>query len=308
MAFCHFVIAFFRLKYYYYKSVFLSDYAISSDDMSGNFSGILYVAGQKQFRPAFLFFGAILEKTCVFVDGENLRHSICDLFETEFDSQDYLPNTSWDRFFDSVVEKTGSPKRFRTYWYAIAHLDVHPQQIEKLDTSDLSINFLKKSSDDFKERYAKINKENILDLKKLVDDTKAFLTRKKESMRKRFDGWHIVQDRIATDNNAIEFRRAGAIRFNCFNNELGNEKAVDVKLAIDLLKLHPIYDVAVLVSGDQDYVPAVQAVKDLGKRVVNICFTTKKGNLLPGGSKHLNKITDSFCSIDYLDMKKYMGL
>ena len=81
-------------------------------------------------------------------------------------------------------------------------------------------------------------------------------------MRARFDGWTTIQNNISVNHESIEFRRAGAIRFNLFNESLGKEKAVDVKLAIDLLMLREIYDTAVIVSGDQDYVPAVQAAKD----------------------------------------------
>lgn len=153
-----------------------------------------------------------------------------------------------------------------------------------------------------------MNVSNEGEIKKLVEDTKAYLIKKRENMKRRFDGWHIIQDKIAIAFNAIEFRRAGAIRYNCFTNELGSEKAVDVKLAVDLLQLHTIYDVAILVSGDQDYVPVVEAVKDLGKKVINICFLAKNGNLLPGGSRHLNKITDSFTAIEYENMKSLMNI
>ena len=47
------------------------------------------------------------------------------------------------------------------------------------------------------------------------------------------------------------------------------EKGVDVMLATDLLQFawDGLYDVAVLVSGDGDFAPAVQAVKNKGKHV-----------------------------------------
>lgn len=36
-------------------------------------------------------------KVCIFVDGENLRHSIVDLFRGEFDKHDYLPkDANWE--------------------------------------------------------------------------------------------------------------------------------------------------------------------------------------------------------------------
>ena len=101
---------------------------------------------------------------------------------------------------------------------------------------------------------------------------------------------------------------AGAISYDLFTGQFGPEKAVDVKLAIDLSELRNIYEVAIIVSGDQDYVPAVQVVKDHGKRVINVAFEGRNGRLLPGGARRLNQITDSALIIKYNDLKKYLGL
>ena len=118
------------------------------------------------------------------------------------------------------------------------------------------------------------------------------LQHRRERFQHRFDGWTRIQDAIAERYDAIEFRRAGAISYNLFDTRLGQEKAVDVKLACDMIFLKDIYDVAVVVSGDQDYVPAVELIKDYGKRVVNVAFETRGGKLLPGGARGLNQATD----------------
>ena len=62
------------------------------------------------------------------------------------------------------------------------------------------------------------------------------------------------------------------------------EKGVDVMIAIDLLKFayEDLYDTAILVSGDGDFYPAIQAVKDLGKHVEIAGFDT---NISPESSK-----------------------
>lgn len=83
---------------------------------------------------------------------------------------------------------------------------------------------------------------------------------------------------------------------------------MDIKLATDLIKLKDIYDVAVIVSGDQDYVPAVDAIKDFGKHTVNVAFLTEQNRLLPGGAKRLNQSTDRSMEIKHLDLKKYLNL
>lgn len=52
-------------------------------------------------------------------------------------------------------------------------------------------------------------------------------------------------------------------------NEYTTEKRVDTRLVADLIHYaaHGAYDAAVLVSGDDDFVPAVEAVNALGKQV-----------------------------------------
>jgi len=59
-------------------------------------------------------------RVCVFVDGENFRHSIVELFPS-FNEADYLPNGDWAKLFDWIVEKSieGEGNRIRTYWYVI---------------------------------------------------------------------------------------------------------------------------------------------------------------------------------------------
>jgi NYN domain-containing protein len=73
--------------------------------------------------------------------------------------------------------------------------------------------------------------------------------------------------------------RAPLVFYNLFVDDFGREKGVDVDLATDLLELKDIYDVAVIVSGDQDYVPAVRKVKDKGKHVVNVSFLKRDGKV-----------------------------
>ncbi len=69
-------------------------------------------------------------------------------------------------------------------------------------------------------------------------------------------------------------------RFICNNCNKENiikyrvEKGVDVRLAVDLLQyaFDDQYDTAILITEDGDFVPAVQEVKRLGKKVENAHF------------------------------------
>jgi len=73
------------------------------------------------------------------------------------------------------------------------------------------------------------------------------------------------------------------------------EKGVDTKLAVDMVTLayKNMYDVAILVSGDGDFVPVVKGVQDFGKEVVNAYFKEKE---IKG--YHLRKVCDSFIRLD----------
>jgi len=70
------------------------------------------------------------------------------------------------------------------------------------------------------------------------------------------------------------------------------EKGIDIKIAIDMLNLayNNVYDTAILVSGDGDFVDAVEGVKDLGKHVEHAYFQS-------GQSQHLRQSCDRYIKL-----------
>ena len=75
------------------------------------------------------------------------------------------------------------------------------------------------------------------------------------------------------------------------------EKKVDINIAIDIISLayENVYDTAVLVSGDGDFVPAVKKVKELDKNVEVWAFRYSLANALkeelePGNIHYLDDI------------------
>jgi len=69
------------------------------------------------------------------------------------------------------------------------------------------------------------------------------------------------------------------------------EKGVDINIAVDMVKMayHNIYDAAILISGDGDFVPAVKVVQETGKKVINAYFGDKARK-----GYHLRKVCDEF--------------
>ncbi len=72
------------------------------------------------------------------------------------------------------------------------------------------------------------------------------------------------------------------------------EKGIDVQLATDLLthSFKNNYDVAILVAGDNDFVGAIQAVKDNGKHVEVALFGKQ------GTSKELRSTADRVITLN----------
>jgi len=80
------------------------------------------------------------------------------------------------------------------------------------------------------------------------------------------------------------------------------EKGVDVALVTDMLSMafKNAYDVAILVSGDNDYVGAVEEIKRLGKRVEIASFEHNIKDNTKFISPDLKMIADKFISLDQL--------
>lgn len=252
--------------------------------------------------------GQSLARVCVFVDGENFRHSIVDLFP-KFRQADYLPKSAeWSQLFDWIAgQARAGAERVRTYWYVIRNIDFYPYEFPDSSKEPDKLKRLLSRHKPYQTELDRIG-DHAARIDRMSQIVKE-LRQSQDRMTRRFDGWTVVQDGIAGRHMAIEFRRAGAINCNLFeNNQLGKEKAVDVKLASDLISLKDIYDVAVIVSGDQDYVPAVDVVKDYGKRVVNVAFMTLSGQLLPGGARRLNQATDWSLTIKHADLANFLKI
>lgn len=79
-------------------------------------------------------------------------------------------------------------------------------------------------------------------------------------------------------------------------------KEDDIHLAVDMIKLayNKAYDTAILVSSDGDFVPAVQAVKEIGKNVENIGFENKF-------SYHLQQESDRFVKLRKDAVEQFFG-
>lgn len=73
-------------------------------------------------------------RVCIFVDGENFRHAIVDLF-SNFSQEQYLPhNAKWEDLFDYLTDETSNQggQRIRTYWYVIGNTEFYPHRLPNI--------------------------------------------------------------------------------------------------------------------------------------------------------------------------------
>ncbi|MFH1169163.1 MAG: NYN domain-containing protein [Chloroflexota bacterium] len=96
--------------------------------------------------------------------------------------------------------------------------------------------------------------------------------------------------------NAIPYTelRLGRLVYNNWPSSPPYEKGTDVQLATDMIthSFKNNYDLAVLVAGDNDYVSAIQAVKDNGKHIEVALFGKE------GTSRQLRGVADQVIAIN----------
>jgi uncharacterized LabA/DUF88 family protein len=130
---------------------------------------------------------------------------------------------------------------------------------------------------------------------------------------RRLIGAYIFDAVSVTDHSTFDPKRRlhDALRFQGFRvvarevnyGEEGEQKEVDVALATELVAcaLRNAFDVAVVVSGDRDFVPAVERVRTEGKRVEVAFFGTAEA---PGAkssfSHYLQRAADRVHNLDEL--------
>lgn len=82
--------------------------------------------------------------------------------------------------------------------------------------------------------------------------------------------------------------------------EDGKQKEVDVTLTVEML-MHAVndhYDVAILMSGDRDFIPAISAVQTLGKKVEVVAYTGST-------SREVISVSDKFIRMEKLPVIEY---
>ena len=191
----------------------------------------------------------------------------------------------------------------RAYWYVTREIDFWPYKIpyewrerEKFLMDNRIMTRLNEQGINFPK-----GKEGLRQVKEE-------LQKRRQAIQKRANGWQQVHTAIERRYNQIQFQRVGSIRYDLVERSFGNEKGVDTQLATDMITLSNIYDIALLVSGDADYIPPVSAVKNMGKLVYSVSFLTADGTKLPGGAWRLERSVDGQIELPFEQVRKRLGI
>ena len=257
-------------------------------------------------------------KTCIFIDTSNFIHSIKDLFSRDqlIDPNHFLPpNANWKKFFQWLSKKADGNDFLRAYFYHASEYKIYPEETS-LASLPLFWDAFKKGYKD-KEVVAKM-KKNLPNNQPLINAhfkgprfklLRDCFRQAKESYKSRKDNAENVQrmkHAVCLKHERLEFAKGGTCRFDLINNEFKQEKGVDVNLAVDMIKLSAIYDVCILISGDQDFVPVVQFLKDTGKLVYVVSFTKKSNTAVKSLSPILARTCDKTIECPYEQVKKFL--
>lgn len=259
-------------------------------------------------------------KTVLFIDGRNLKYNLRafkfqapdeskggEIGFYSLDEKHFL----WEEFFRGVIgrfnERLGIDHRLmRVYWY---HADKIRPFKKRPELAEIVVN-------DYKERYPELTIAKVNELARNWYEVE-------------HDHFQLAKDRIyegiQRKTPFVEFKYIGDYVVHPFtvkrlekDNE-GNfiyegtrvgEKGVDVGIAADMIAKMTHYDVAVLISGDADFIPVVCYLKENLKNVYQ--FSLSQG--IPPEIRYLSPwligvvdISLSFSELellrDYLDIK-----
>lgn len=264
---------------------------------------------------ALPFFLSVLNmplKTAVFVDGANFRANLRDFaFTSTAPSSAHSfrleeRHFNWRSFYRGVLAKfdqaTGwEHQLIRVHWYSAASISPwlsseqqrlrlaqevvgrHPEitGLTPRKVVDLAWRWYRNERDYFE---------------RLREDVFENIQRRTDFLEFKYVGQYQVHP---LREYRITRRRDGQL--NYLGTQLG-EKGVDTGIAVDMIAKMPNYDVAILVSGDADFLPVVGYLKDNLKYVYQ--FSVARG--VPPSIRYLSPYlrgkVDCFASYDEVEL------
>jgi len=248
-------------------------------------------------------------KTVIFVDGENFRNNLRHFgFQStpphptnptyELEERHFL----WREFFADIIDKfdtstTWQHRLVRVYWYYAASISPwkenqrRAQQIvnKYSSTINLTIGDVHRLA---KEWYARERRY----FEKLREEVFSNIQNKTGFLEFKYVGQYVVRPYQVYK---LESHPQHGITYLGYQQ---GEKGVDVGIAADMIEKMPHYDVAILVSGDADFLPAVKYLKEHLKHVYQFSLAKGVPPRIEYLSADLKGYVDCFAYFDEVDL------
>ena len=251
-------------------------------------------------------------KTAIFVDGANFRANLRDFSFRSINSMDDRTyrleerHFDWKTFYKGVLEKFNQAtgwrhQLIRVHWYSAASISPWPSSDKQ--RSDLAQRVVNRHPE-----IPGLTPKTVIDLalewyrgernyfERLREQVFEEIQRRTDFLEFRYVGQYQVHP---LREYRIEQRSDGTI--NYLGVQVG-EKGVDTGIAVDMIAKMSNYDVAILVSGDADFLPVVGYLKDNLKYVYQ--FSVARG--VPPSIRYLSPYlrgkVDCFASYDEVEL------
>ncbi|NBJ15220.1 MAG: NYN domain-containing protein [Dehalobacter sp. 4CP] len=213
-------------------------------------------------------------KGTIFVDGSNFLGSLSKV-GIQIQIKDY--ETFFRYVFDESVKIWSKCLRGssittlmnRVYWYAVGSIDIW--DFDKPETKQHLYEIFNKEKEPKKTYMTLIGKQNAgmpqnevaekaWDM--LFKETKTWYQKRKANI----DGFGNFYTGLQRSSDFIEVISCGHWKIKPLTRVI-LEKELDTRLAVDIVTLESIYDFALIISGDADFIPSIEYIKKRGKHV-----------------------------------------
>lgn len=208
-----------------------------------------------------------MRNAVVFIDGENLRYSLQGFAHEDFSEHEHLfgsreypfleeSDVNWTSFLKHIVPE--GYRMVRAYWYKAGKLSdwFRPSEEKEYIARRWVAKYLKCTEEELTEET----------IWKEIDRAERWYKNK----RNWYDSVLRSHMRIMLNMDDIEFRYQGFLTVDPLGERIIREKGVDLALAVDMVTMIDGYELAILVTGDVDYTPAVEYVKNRLRKVLQV--------------------------------------
>lgn len=247
-------------------------------------------------------------KTVVFIDGQNFKKDLqkfrfkatgLDLPEYRLDEKHFF----WEEFFRHATElfssQTRVPHRLvRVYWYntqATTPFHRHERAVREI-------------VEQYKGEFPELSPSQVESMcQRWHQHQRELLARAKEE----------VFDDIQKRTSFLEFKYVGQLVLRpykvkeitrgrdgsiIYQGTVEGEKGVDIGITIDMVSKMEHYDAAVLISGDTDFIPLIQYLKDSLKLVYSLSLSRGEKGQIQLFSPQIKNAVDYFQVISESEM------